>query len=294
MRYNIPIKDWQKRTVKVVPYLLIAGLLFCVLLYIADFSVRQSIVLAVLLALLAVYAAELSQVREFRFCPYSLSIKPNWFDILTDFKIVAKPEYWEILQKHINDSALTEYSLLRDNIIFTVIQSENTNTNRLVYRSTIPYHGYFLSHIDISEAINPISFERTKDFEAIYGKDVPRLFMSSGVDGYNLGITLPDKYWNEMKSNCPKPLHEKFEHAMGRVELTLAIIPYCEFDLYWEPLKSRSTFYEKTIPQMRQTRDEQRKRFGWKKKGHPDLPELTINWPDVIEHKYFTVEHGQI
>lgn len=267
-------------------YAVVAGLVFLGLIYIADLSIRQSAVLSLLFASVLAYVEHLRPRTTSRFSPYYLIVAPKWFQILTDFKLLPSPEHWQTIETLIDQIPKADYCLLRDNIRFTVLYPENSVNRSLVYRNTLPFHGYFITKIDFVEDINPLSFAPDSDLMSIFGKDVPNLFVRSGPDGINLGIVLPAKYWEQMKASCPEPIRMKHEYATGQVELTLAIVPYREFDLYWEPLESLS--------KIRARIDEERKRFAWKTNKHDDIPELTINWPEVIEHTYFRVEHNTI
>jgi hypothetical protein len=123
-----------------------------------------------------------------------------------------------------------------------------------------------------------------------------RLFVRCGADGYKLGIRVPSQWWNEVKASSPKPMKEDVDYPTGRVDLILAVMSYREFDVYWEPAVWSSTFYDKAAKEIRRRRDEQRGKLGWKTVEHDsDLgAELGIDWPESIEHKYFSVEHRAI
>ena len=108
--------------------------------------------------------------------------------------------------------------------------------------------------------------------------------MKNGRDGYSLGIIVPMEWWKEAKGTCPAPLEESSYHENG-VRLVLANLPYCEFDLYCEP----STIELEWVDRVNARRDAQRSKFGWKKREFEEL-----GFPDIIEHKYFTVEHEHI
>lgn len=279
------------RTVAV--YLSTAGVLYLVLAYIGDLSIRQSIVLALLMASLAVGIITIAAAKPAgRFNPYYVRIDPNWYDLLIDFKLIDKPEEWHAIQKSFEGLPTTEYRVLRSGICFTVVHQSEDFERTLVYSDN---HRAFVSEVDFEEDVEPIRVEHTNPFGEPNTCDV-RLFMKSGGHGYNLGIRVPGRWWDQVKGACPKPIKEIDNHPTGRVELILATISHREFDLYWEPVEWSSTFYDKTAKQIRGRRDEQRQKLGWKTIEHDaDLgAELGIDFPESIEHKYFNVEHRGI
>jgi hypothetical protein len=113
-----------------------------------------------------------------------------------------------------------------------------------------------------------------------------------GVAGYNLGIRVPDWWWEEVKGLCPTAFEGDRDYPY--VELVLATISYSEFLLYWEPADGDYASYSKTASRIRELRDEHRRTLGWKPGEHPDLLDLEIRWPESIEHKYFYVEHREL
>jgi hypothetical protein len=277
----------------VLLYLAVAAVLSSAFLFIADFSVRQSLALALVLALFALWTDNALPRPRLKFNPYYVTVTPKWFELVTDFKIIAGPNEWQGIQEYCSSLDRTEYSVLRDNIRFTVLQSEDYD-RQLLHRSTTPYHGYFSTKIDCEEDMNPLTLETDEHIERMFGKHVPGFFMKSGADGYNLGISVPDRWWDKVKASCPETLNVNQKHTTGMVELTLATIPYSEFDVYWWPTEYDGSFYDSALPRIRSRIDEQRKKCGWGTIKHSEIPELPIHYPDLIEHKYFTVEHRTI
>ncbi len=251
---------------------LVAGFFYLILAYFGIFSTRQSVVMALLIVLLVWRIDTRASKPARRFSPYYLRVHANWYDLLIDFKLIGKPEDWQAIQKNFEGLPSTEYSA-------TLIYSNN--------------HRTFVSEVDFEEDMDPIRIEPTNRFGEPNKCDV-RFFMRFGRDGYNLGIRVPNRWWDQVKASCENPINEDNDYATGQVELFLATISYREFDLYWEPVEWSSTFYEKTAKRIRDRRDEERKKFAWKKVEHADIRELSIDWPESIEHKYFNVEHRAI
>jgi hypothetical protein len=280
----------------VVAYLFAAGFFFLILVYFADFPMRQGFILVLMWASLTRAVELLARRPAGRFSPYYVRVDPNWYDLLMDFKLTSKPEDWQAIRKSFEESPSTEYRVLRNGICFTVVHQSEDFERTLIY---LDNHQTFVSEVDLQEELEPIRIEPEDKLEREFGrlnKSDVRLFVRFGGDGYNLGIRVPRRWWDKMKTSCPKPMEEHADHPTGQVDLVLATISYREFDLYWEPVQWSSTFYDKTAKQLRSRRDEQRTRFDWKTIEHDsDLgSELGIDWPESIEHKYFTVEHRAI
>lgn len=278
-------------------YLFVAGVLYLGL-HVAGFSMKQSITLALLIALL-LRAPEVHRAAAgcFRFKPYRVSVTPNWAKLLLDFKLVGNLEEWHGIQKSFEELPLTKYCVLRNGISFEMVYQSVDNVRRLVYSDD---YRAFLSDVKFSEDMSPIRIEQEHQAIHAFGNLTPpfaEVFVWAGIDGYNLGIEVPDWWWDEAKALCPKPVEVRekystqFEH-IGRLRLTLATISYREFDLYWEPDPGDWTFwsmgfYNKTAKRRGAQRDEQRKKFDW---------ETGKTWGagEHITHKYFDVYHQEI
>ncbi len=273
-------------------YVFSAGFFYLILAYIADFSVAQSIVLALLLASLARGIEHAAPKPALKFSPYYVRVDPNWYQLLLDFKLISQPEEWHAIQSAVAELPISEYSVLRNGLCFTIIRQTEDFERILIYRDN---RQVFVSEVDFQEDMNSVKIKREHSIPGLREYNV-RFMMKFGGDGYNLGIIVPDWWWDEVKAMCPTPLKQDQDYPTGQVELILARISYREFDLYWEPVEWSSTFYEKTSKQIRERRDEHRKKLGWKTVDHDsDLgAELGIDWPESIEHKYFNVEHRAI
>jgi hypothetical protein len=137
--------------------------------------------------------------------------------------------------------------VLRDGICFTVAHQSEDFKRTLIYSNN---YRTFVSEVDFEEDMDPIRIVPTNRFGEPNKCDV-RLFMRFGTDGYNLGIRVPNRWWDQVKASCQKAINEDNDYATGQVELFLATISYREFDLYWEPVEWSSTFYEKTAKRIR-------------------------------------------
>lgn len=69
-------------------YFLTSALLWLILFFVASFSLRQSVILALLIALLSLEVSQRSPKLFARFSPYWVHVKPNWFQILSDYNFL--------------------------------------------------------------------------------------------------------------------------------------------------------------------------------------------------------------
>jgi hypothetical protein len=276
---------------KLIAFLLVAGVCLLILIYIADFSPRQSVVLTLILMLIGRYVGEelrrlnermekMSEKPAYRFVPYHIQIYPQWQQLLIDFKLIGNAEEWEQIKGAV-------YEALPYGISCTMLQKQNEWGEGLIYRG--PILGSFVRTFEFEDVIAPIQFEEAP-------KKL-RLFVRSEEDGYALGIVVPEKWWDRVKGSCPKPLKEKSGDMWYKTELILATLSYAEFGRYWRPENGvgagnltmpepQFTTDEEWSQQISSQRDEQRIKLGWK--------EAEYGGPDRIEHIYFEVVHSQI
>lgn len=271
---------------------IIPPVLWCLFLIVAGgFSIRQGIVLGLLMALLVI---PIGKGKPMHFTPYFVRVSPKWWEILSDFKLVNSPEEWRSIVESVDQSPA--YHPLRDGILFSVVQQSEDAERILVYSHD---HKGFLSEIRFREDIDPIKIRREDPAKFAGFSEHERVFVfwrpSGG--GYALELYLPAWWWAKTKKICPVPIEEEEDYATGCVKLVLARLSYREFDLYWEPTKWSNNFYSRTVPQIRLRGDEQRRIHGWTAIQHekPEFPSFLSNdWPDCIEHKYCDVEHRAI
>lgn len=120
-----------------------------------------------------------------------------------------------------------------------------------------------------------------------------KFFIRLYPKGYKLGIAVRAWWWEKVKRSCASPLNIETDPRTGSVELTLAALPHCEFDIYWRPVNWNDDSFVKA-EQIVQRRDQGRHESGWIAKDL-SIPELgSTGVPQHIEHKYFVVEHRYI
>lgn len=258
------------------------------LMRIGDFPLRQGLVLGWLTALL-MFAIRVGNSKPVPFVPYWVRISPNWFDILTDYQLIDGPEEWRAICKSVE--ALPNYNVLRDGILFTVVQQSEDFKNTLIFWNL---QRAFRSEFNLLEDMTEIKPE----WQTRMGQHLPpRVFMKpfAGqpyIAGYSLGIEVRDWWWEEVKDKCPAPLSVDKDSLTGSVDITLATLPCGEFDIYRNPPERWSTKYiSKIEPQIRTRRKELRQKLGWKDQKLAYEPGLGVHPPESMAHQYFNVEH---
>ena len=263
------------------------ALLWSVLLW-TGFQMKQSIVLALILTGIGFSVGRAAPRETVRFTPYFVRVRPKWHQILTDYRILESDD-WEKLQESMNAAKLSEDHIFRAGVLFTVVNQSADGERLLVYRG--PSLG-FVSEIDWTLDLSPAMFQLGE-------RNRPRLMKSSDVDffikqsgdGYGIGITVPHNWWENVKASCPTPAFEKRNHPCGTVDLAIAVLPYAEFGIYWDPIDYSDNFDKRVWAAV----DSARKKYNWKLEEENDpLPELRIKWAKVIDHKYFEVDHNSI
>jgi hypothetical protein len=219
-------------------------------------------------------------------------ISPNWFDILTDYQLIDGPEEWRAICKSVGASP--NYNVLRDGILFTVVQQSEDFENTLIFWNQQQAFGSEFKFLDDMAEIKP-------EWQTQMGQHLlPRVFMKPFAGqpymaGYSLGIEVHDWWWEEVKDKCPAPLSAHKDSLTGSVDLVLATLPSGEFDIYRNPPERWSTKYiSKIEPQIRKRREELRQKLGWKDSMLDLEPGIGANQPQSMTHKYFNVEHREV
>lgn len=260
--------------------------------FLAGFSIRQSIALA-LLATYAVYGFRgTERTPHLRFVPHYVHVLPRWYEILTDTGVISNSEEYDRLYEMVQALPPEQYNIFRSGIRFTVLDDFPTPDRRLVYSEDA--RG-FQSRVGFVRPLKPLpriveEWERNHpevSEELLY---LPEFCLQRGLDGYNMGIVVPTSWWEERKTALGESRFEALRDPMGvesgTVLLTLATIPGSEFTLYW---KRRLEPYDKGAEIWRTERNENRTRFGWVAEEKP-----FVDGPENLRHKYFHVEHGPI
>lgn len=272
------MREWFKAAV---------GLLFVIAIYFiftdaVDFSSRQAITLVVLIVIAIGYVnyrdvATIQKVGDaaksnvsWQFLPYRLRVDPKWWEILSDFKLIATEDEWDQIK-------LAMYGAVPYGFSFTVLQQ--SKDNQLIFRPD--ERGQFVSEVDFSYEVSSIEFEHAPKHL--------KVFMEWRGDGYDLGIIVPEAWWNIVKADCPKPLEQDSGERWYEAKLTLARLSRAEFSWYWQPQCGANDQddeygerYEEWRNKVTSRRDNFRANLGW------------IEDEYCLAHRYFEVQHKQI
>jgi hypothetical protein len=275
------MKQMKRIPTRLIAPALVGGVSFLMLAYVAAFSVRQSIVLVLFLIVLEHSISQRAEKPteheegqdrvsrpDYKFIPYHLRINPRWEQLLCDFHLIGKAEEWDQVKESVWEAQPYGFSC-------TVLQEHQDGENGLIYRG--PKLGRFAGILEFCDVIPPIQFGEWEAPRKL------RLFVKPGVDCYDLGIIVPEKWWNRVKTSCPSPIKKKSGEMWYELELTLARISYAEFARYRRPQRAAGSGYDQWSQEITSECCAQRNAFGWK--------ECELSG---IEHAYFEVQHGPI
>ncbi len=274
------------------------GVFYAFMRYAGDFSTQQSVVLTV--AALVVYElyAKIHGARvEDSFSPFIVSILPNWFELLSDFKLIEGKEEWNRLHEEINKLPASDYSVFRSGFLFTVIKAPSAKglLPGLTYSNN---RKMFLSDVELSESILEI---RDDCFLPRLGAKhpflnhpkwsrLPEVYFKWGSDGYELGLEVQEDWWKELCAN-PKvaeirKIKSNPDHLCGTTRLVIAILPYSEFSFYYQDIS-----YKK-VQKLQNEVNKELASHNWERPVERDS-EIRDPWSHV-KHKYFAVGHREI
>jgi len=279
-----------------IGFVAIAVLFVIALLYGANFQLRQSVIVALILAWLATYAEGFKRDLEtridnsvekpvYKFLPYSVRIDPKWEQILLDFHLIGSLAEWESMKKDV-------WGDLPHGFAFTVLRYSEDSDEMLVYQASEQNVLPFESDVEVCRKIKIIEFKENRFFHL-------RVFVERTGSGYELGIIVPEEWWEGVKANCPHPVRESSGNEFYQVKLILALIPEAEFAWYLRPEQRigpghiskadpQRYVYEEWRKQIASSQQEERTRWGWSRS------ELYEGGPEIIENSYFTLRHETI
>lgn len=296
-----------------------------VLVFVGGFPIRQGVVLGLLMAWLAFGIATKPVCR---FIPYWVRVSPNWYQILTDLKLISSPEEWRSIAESVRSS--TGYHVLRDGVLFTVVQQGGGRAalpefNRRIHvgwQETGDFehalifwnqHQTFGCEFRFGEDMTPIQFERTEPIDKLLRRGpLPAIFFMGPhyayttsrygpkyrpevFGGLDLGMVVPVGWWEKSKDSCTAlglVVHspDAYPPETGSVRLTLATLPLSEFTVYRDSGdRGKDEYYARNEPQSRKRRDEARQKLGW-----ADILDGEAGGLRQIEHRYFSIQHGKV
>src|SRR5450432_1521748 len=276
--------------------LVVVALLYIGFRFMGDFPSKQSGTLT----LIAWIGYELyeklnsSQRAEHVFSPFCVSVHPNWYELLSDFKLVHTKEEWERLYSAANQTPDGDYTVFRHGFAFTVI-TPPADDGLLPGLTFWDNRKRFLTEVDISESVIEIGhkFKRGEGHQFFHHpaySNLPRFAFKWGRRGYEIGLEVQDDWWKHLCSDGElgelAKIKDHKDYPCGTTRLVVATLPYSEFGPYYQ-----SNDYA-NVKKQREVIDKQLVANGWKRKIERDS-EIRDPW-SRIEHKYFSVSHRGI
>jgi hypothetical protein len=271
--------------------------------YLGDFSPQQSSALSVMTWLLyGLYENlkakfEVSQAVQNVFSPFRVSIYPNWYELLSDFKLIRSKEEWNRLDETAEaQSKTSDYVFYRKGFSFTVLKpmTENSQPPGLMYSDNLKF---FLNEADLSESIMPIDDDLGRYGQAhpLFNhpkwSQLPEVYFKWGVGGYEIGLEVHDDWWKDLSKDGEvgelSKLTQHRDSRCGTTRLLIASLPYSEFSIYYQDVP-----YEQ-MQKHQDARDKLLEEKGWKRQHDDPDAEIRDSWSRV-EHKYFAVAHRTI
>lgn len=276
----------------------VSFVLLVFLFRLVDFSVWQSVTLAVLVELgyEAYQTVSARATAGESFSPFRVVVCPKFDELLLNYKLLkdvgeakALHSLWEKKDQRL--------------ISFTVLELRPSG-DWLIYSNT---DNCFLSDIDLEEPIDAIAFRSVFEREEsapvflidpaapenglLHSRISPIYYFRQGVGGYELGLKVRDDWWKKICADNPTEEFSKMKvdtnHITGEAKLTIATIPHAAFALF------HARRDHKQIEDIWKAMDSQLELYGWKR-VQPD-PDAEVSDPWIrIEHKYFRVQYREI
>ncbi len=246
---------------------------------------------------------------------FKLATEGQWYRLASAWRLYEDRTADENRQTPF--AAVSEHRVLRNGISFTVLEPSDTFGEPLVYSESKPHFRKSLRFEEIVGAVGiveqlarhpsgipdmqrPGTFAvelrgEAADDEIEEAKAGPwpdpvfRVFfiMDQGPNGYDLGLSVPENWWQTVKDACPDPISVR--PASGNfVELVLATVPNLEFAWYHHPIRRDSRLHRRWFKRVLGRSEEERARMGWGK------PKIEAGSHSAIEHRYFHVSHCAI
>jgi hypothetical protein len=280
--------------------LLFFAALYALFRYAGDFSTSQSVVLTAVAWLgYGLYERlNLSRKPEDVFTPFCVSLFPNWYELLSDLKLIRGEEDWKRLCDVANKVPATKFNVFKQGFSFTVIKppSEEGLLPGLTFWNN---EKMFLNELELNQTIIEEEDERLrfrhgekhKFFDHPSWSSLPRLVFRWGTKGYEIGLEVQDDWWkercqsDELRDDLAK-IEKRTNHLCGTTRLVIATLPYSEFAAYYQKINYADQ------GQVQVEWDKQLAANGWQRKVERDS-EISDPWSRV-EHKYFSVSHRSI
>lgn len=271
--------------------LLLVGFYAC-FNYLAEFSIKQSIALSIVCFLVydSIRALRARNEIEGEFTPYMVDIRVNWFNLLSDYKLIHSEEQYKrlcvVLEAKPNSPISCGYWL-------TVIQppSKNSGSFGLMYWNN---HKSFQNQLDLTESIcevhNDYSYPQKQhpNLDHPVFSDLPRFNIRCTRSGFYFGLTVNLDWWELVTKANPglKKPSDNHSHLCGTAAIFLGALPLAAFQEYYGSIDygKLNKFLEAQSKELAAT--------GWTIKRDTDS-EIRDPWAH-LEHRYFSVSHREI
>ncbi len=247
------------------------------LYYLANFSLRQSVALVLLVCLFQFLINDIWRARseEKSHGRFLVFIQPNWYQILLDHKLIAGKEDWNQVVERALKTPSYEYCVLRDGITFTVLDKNFiyvNNEKRLVEEI----------HLDIE-----IPVIKIPQPNSLLGEPFSPSIVVEQISSFTGGHPT----WGGYEFGLVTPECMKSTWAESRQEPTkLAFLTTLEFSGH--EIRPLGWTDSKAWQKQQNARTKALEENGWKRKEKEDG--LGRKSASGVEHKYFVVSHQSI
>lgn len=220
--------------------LLFVALLYVFFRYAGEFSTRQSVVLTAVgwMGSRLYERLNLSRKTEDVFTPFRVSCIPNWYELLSDFKLIRGQDDWKRLCDAANKLPASTFSALRQGgFSFTVIRPPSSGSmppglafwnNEKTFLNDLELEASVIEPED--ERLQLRHGEKHDFFDHPSFASLPRLVFKFGVGGYEIGLDVQAAWWEERcQSGELKELanvKQNKDYLCGTARLVVATLPY--------------------------------------------------------------------
>lgn len=249
---------------------------------IGHFARPQAIFLTALLVFAPLQMQYMRQLAAKGFEPFQLRIRTNYATVLMDSGLLADESEWKELLKANEDNESTGH--LGDGLTcFLVSYDTDSNTHVIVwpdYKDYTPRLKHPLGQIDLR------SLPLAAAFPAGCWGGNSRLKASFGIKPGRMGVQvfmrIDNRWWKQRWANSihTKPPFTESSNWQGDIDLTVAVIPYAEFQFFYN---FKPTWWSTSWKQ----RQHALKALGWKDQNYRIPGDQWVN----ISHRYLKVGH---
>jgi hypothetical protein len=256
-----------------VKKLLFAAALYACFRFLGTFSSQQSIILALVGWIGYGLYEELNASRRVTnvFTPFRVSIYPNWYTLLFDFKLIRSKDEWDRLCEADSKMSDHDYTVFRHGFAFTVIRPP-ADDGLLPGLTFWDNRKWFLADVELSEPIIktdekfslPSEGKEHTFFHHPNWSNLPMFCFKWGTGGYEIGLEVQDDWWERLCKSADAgelgKIKQERDHLCGTTRLIIATLPYSEFGFYYQSVDYNG------MKKVQEAIDKQLEANGWKRK----------------------------